>query len=314
MSKNRFQLLFFFKLRFASFHEQRLFSFFLLPFLLLSLFLLYTPQLSFQAKASIAPENSPEKNILIQNAEHGLAPTKKPYREIIVNTAATKLTLYEDGLPVKTFPIAIGQKKYQTPEFDAEISRIEWNPSWYPPKDAEWAKDEVVTPPGPKNPLGPAKIPLKYGILFHGTPNSRSIGSAASHGCMRMHNRDVKELAWYLQENYSKKNNPSYRKLYEKKNDKTYVVNLEEKIPVKVRYEPIVVEGSKLHFYPDYYHFTRGKRKAFILSALYNAGIELKSLSDKNIETLSENNKINKIEINTLLRENEREDSPKTCG
>lgn len=314
MSKNRFQLLFFFVHRFSLFQERRLFSFLLFPFLLFSLFLLYTPEFSFQAKASIAPKASLEKNDSVQKLVRDLEPLKKPYREIFVNTAATKLTLYENGLPVKSFPIAIGQKKYQTPEFDAEISRVEWNPVWYPPKDAEWAKDEEITPPGPTNPLGSAKIPLKYGILFHGTTNSRSIGSAASHGCMRMHNSDVKDLAWYLQENYSKRKNPRYRKIYEREKEKTYVVALEEKIPVKVRYEPIVVEGSKLHFYPDYYHLTRGKRKAFILSALHKGGIELRSLSDKKIEALSENTKIKKIEVNALLRENEHEDLSKTCG
>jgi hypothetical protein len=50
-------------------------------------------------------------------------------------------------------------------------------------------------PPGKSNPLGPRWIGLsRKGYGIHGASNPRSIGRAVSHGCIRMHNSDVKEL------------------------------------------------------------------------------------------------------------------------
>jgi hypothetical protein len=47
------------------------------------------------------------------------------------------------------------------------------------------------------NALGPVKLSIGDGYLIHGTHryNSESIGSAASHGCIRMRNEDVQALA-----------------------------------------------------------------------------------------------------------------------
>ena len=45
--------------------------------------------------------------------------------------------------------------------------------------------------------LGPVKLDMGDGYLIHGTHyyNKESIGQAASHGCVRMHNEDVERLA-----------------------------------------------------------------------------------------------------------------------
>jgi lipoprotein-anchoring transpeptidase ErfK/SrfK len=66
-------------------------------------------------------------------------------------------------------------------------------------EDPIWYKLDKQYPPGsPKNLLGTRWMGLNqkgYGI--HGTRNPKSIGMALSHGCIRMHNRDVEELfAW----------------------------------------------------------------------------------------------------------------------
>jgi len=71
------------------------------------------------------------------------------------------------------------------------------NPSFSPP--AEVRRDlphlPAVIPPGPRNPLGPRAMTLaldQYAI--HGTNRPGSIGTFASYGCIRMHNRDVVDL------------------------------------------------------------------------------------------------------------------------
>jgi lipoprotein-anchoring transpeptidase ErfK/SrfK len=178
---------------------------------------------------------------------------QRPTVHIEVNIPATEFTLYEDGAPLFVRPVAIGQGIYPTPEQESHIKKIEWNPWWYPPPDAPWAKDEKPTPPGPGNPLGLVKMPLSEAILFHGTNKERSVGRPASHGCMRMLNADATEIAWYLQSHFSSKNDPALRELYKKHSKTTYVVMLDEPVPVRLVYKPVIAREGKLIFYPDYY-------------------------------------------------------------
>ena len=71
------------------------------------------------------------------------------------------------------------------------------NPSFAPP--AEVKRDlphlPAVIPPGPENPLGPRAMTLAFDqYAIHGTNRPGSIGTFASYGCIRMHNRDVLDL------------------------------------------------------------------------------------------------------------------------
>ena len=147
-----------------------------------------------------------------------LFPTVPFYKEenigakIIVNIPARRLDLYEDSLLIKSYDIAVGKNIYKTPVGSRELTKIIWNPWWYPPK-SDWAQNESPTPPGRYNPLGPVKMDLGNAILIHGTTRESSIGTAASHGCVRMKNSEVVELARYLQENYTLESSPE---LFEK--------------------------------------------------------------------------------------------------
>ena len=72
------------------------------------------------------------------------------------------------------------------------------NPTWYPP-NSDWAKDAEPIPPGTANPLGTRWIGTSApGVGIHGTPDDSSIGSYASHGCIRMHIWDVEQLYEYV--------------------------------------------------------------------------------------------------------------------
>jgi lipoprotein-anchoring transpeptidase ErfK/SrfK len=69
-------------------------------------------------------------------------------------------------------------------------------PTWINPDPTGWgASMPAMIPPGPGNPLGVRAINWTApGIRFHGTSATSSIGTAASHGCVRMYNEDVIEL------------------------------------------------------------------------------------------------------------------------
>jgi lipoprotein-anchoring transpeptidase ErfK/SrfK len=103
---------------------------------------------------------------------------------------------------LRTFSVAIGLDRYPTPVGTFSISRIVWNPSWRPPPGAVWAKGKTAKGPGdPGNPMKVVKIFFQDPDYYiHGTGDVESLGSAASHGCLRMDPTEVAELAKLIME------------------------------------------------------------------------------------------------------------------
>jgi lipoprotein-anchoring transpeptidase ErfK/SrfK len=103
--------------------------------------------------------------------------------------------------PIRKYEVAIGTKAHPTPQGLFSVRHIVWNPSWRPP-DAAWAADKQPAAPGdPDNPMKVVKIFFQEPDYYiHGTDNKESIGSAASHGCLRMSEHDAANLAKLLME------------------------------------------------------------------------------------------------------------------
>ena len=103
---------------------------------------------------------------------------------------------------LKTFLVAVGTDEYPTPRGRYAIRKMIWNPSWRPPPGSDWAKGKKATAPGdPKNPMKVVKIFFKEPDYYiHGTAAVESLGSAASHGCIRMDPGEVAELAKLIME------------------------------------------------------------------------------------------------------------------
>lgn len=114
--------------------------------------------------------------------------------KIVISISQRKLRLIRDGKVALTFSVAVGQAAYPTPTGTYEIVKKEVDPAWIPP-DSPWAKGLGTIPPGPGNPLGTRWIGTSApAIGIHGTYADSSIGSAASHGCLRMHIPEVEAL------------------------------------------------------------------------------------------------------------------------
>jgi lipoprotein-anchoring transpeptidase ErfK/SrfK len=114
--------------------------------------------------------------------------------QIIVDLGDLRLYLYRDGKLVKSYAVAAGQPKYPTPTGTYAVVNMKKDPTWLPP-NSDWAKDAKPIPPGVDNPLGTRWIGTSApGVGIHGTPDDASIGSYASHGCIRMHIWDVEDL------------------------------------------------------------------------------------------------------------------------
>ncbi len=115
---------------------------------------------------------------------------------IIVDRSAFRLTLYKRLKPAKTYSIAVGQVGLETPAGLYHIQNKAVNPAWSVP-NSDWAGDlaGTVVPGGaPENPLKARWMGIFAGAGIHGTDAIGSIGSAASHGCIRMRIPDVIEL------------------------------------------------------------------------------------------------------------------------
>jgi lipoprotein-anchoring transpeptidase ErfK/SrfK len=115
---------------------------------------------------------------------------------IVVDLSNLELSLY-DGLRLdRSYPVAAGSPSYPTPQGEWEVVDKAEYPTWTNPAPDGWGKDlPLQIGPGPGNPLGTRAIYLDApGIRIHGTPASYSIGSYASHGCIRMLMSDVEEL------------------------------------------------------------------------------------------------------------------------
>jgi lipoprotein-anchoring transpeptidase ErfK/SrfK len=115
---------------------------------------------------------------------------------IVVDLSDLKLHLYEGLEEVKTYEVAAGQPAYPTPTGGFEIIDKVEMPSWTNPDPEGWGAGlPEYIPPGPSNPLGTRALYLDApGIRIHGTSADYSIGTFASHGCVRMHMEDVEEL------------------------------------------------------------------------------------------------------------------------
>ena len=121
---------------------------------------------------------------------------KKYPAVLIVNRGAHKLTLYKNLKLRKTYGIAVGQVGLETPAGLYNIQNKAVNPAWHVPNSA-WAGDlagKVIPGDDPSNPIKARWMGIYDGVGVHGTSDDASIGSNASHGCIRMHVWDVEEL------------------------------------------------------------------------------------------------------------------------
>lgn len=132
-----------------------------------------------QAGAQSAPEAT------VQTATANQAPVVN--RTIVVSLEDRKLALLEDGKVMKIYSVAVGKPSTPSPTGNFTIVRRVKNPVY--------RHDGRVVQPGPQNPVGTRWMGLSipgYGI--HGTNEPKSIGKAASHGCIRMAKADLEEF------------------------------------------------------------------------------------------------------------------------
>ena len=115
---------------------------------------------------------------------------------ILVSRETFTLRLYKNLRLVRKYGIAVGRAGLETPAGFYTINDKQVNPSWHVPNSA-WAgklAGKVIPPGDPGNPIKARWMGIYNGAGIHGTDELASLGSAASHGCIRMAIPDVIEV------------------------------------------------------------------------------------------------------------------------
>lgn len=126
-------------------------------------------------------------------------PAPSPSSPVLIISRTTKtVTLLHEGKAIAHYPVAVGKPGWETPAGHFTVVEKIPQPAWKHPITGE------IVPPGPQNPMGTHWIGFwetaegnKIGL--HGTNNNASIGTAASHGCIRMQNTHIEKLYSYVQ-------------------------------------------------------------------------------------------------------------------
>jgi lipoprotein-anchoring transpeptidase ErfK/SrfK len=125
--------------------------------------------------------------VLLLSAVTAAQTTKPSPRRVIVSIPDRKLAVLDGGNVVRVFAVSVGAPSSPSPAGEFQIVTRIKNPTYYHPG--------AVIPAGSASPIGTRWVGLNkksYGI--HGTNEPRSIGKAASHGCIRLRNREMEQL------------------------------------------------------------------------------------------------------------------------
>lgn len=152
----------------------------------------------------VAGEDIQVPNVAVESAAV-VAPAKAapvvPAVTVTVSKSASALTVADaGGKTIFYAPVTTGSQHDPLPIGQWAVTVIVKNPTFnYNPDlfwDADAAHAKAKIPPGPNGPVGVVWIDLTkehYGI--HGTPEPRTVGHTASHGCVRLTNWDAMTLA-----------------------------------------------------------------------------------------------------------------------
>lgn len=210
--------------------------------------------------------------------------------KITINVPAFQLTLWQNGKEVKTYPIGVGMEDYPIFIGMMKASEINWNPVWIPPS-SDWIEasskvkvGEIILPTDPRNPLGKVKIPLGYGYLIHQAKGAGDLGNLVSHGCVRVLQKDLYDLAEKIVA--ARSLDISAAQIADAKRTKNMlIVEMETPIPVEITYDTLVVESGNLNIYPDVYGHKKNTVEN-LRKELETSNIDDSLLSDATLEKM----------------------------
>jgi len=153
----------------------------------------------------------------------------------VVDKSDRKVRVYRDRRALRTLEVAVGVPNHETPTGSWAFTRVDINPEWIPPQ-SDWAEGRVRSPPGdPDNPMGRARLVFDLPYTIHGTEDLESLGTAASHGSIRVSNEDALALAeLLLRAGGAWEGREWFREMAENRNFE-YEICLPQPVPISVQ-------------------------------------------------------------------------------
>ncbi len=225
------------------------------------------------------PEPAPEAPL---PPDTGVVPLR-----LSLNIPTYQLEVFRGESLVREYRVAVGDSSFPTPIGQFAVSRVEWDPWWNPPA-SEWAKGDTVIPPGPNNPMGRVKLAFRDLYFIHGTPRGQSLGQPASHGCVRLANREAVELAALVQRYGSVGLSGSQIDSVAAQSGSglTRRFDLQRPVLLQLRYDVVEVHPDTMLLYPDIYALEGTPLRARVLDALARAGYDTTTMDSTRVNAL----------------------------
>ncbi|MFT7623469.1 MAG: murein L,D-transpeptidase YcbB/YkuD [Myxococcota bacterium] len=193
-----------------------------------------------------------------------------------VNIPSFAMTLYEKGQATRSHRVIVGNSRLdfdrtgwrqgflnRTPLLETHMLEVVLNPSWRPPpriRDEEFdGREDVVVPPGPRNPLGYVKFILDRtnAVFLHDTNKRKLFGKHRrpfSHGCVRVD--QALPLAKHLLRHFADIDDIEYQERLESRNE--HKIPLTRELPVFVEYSTVEIDADGAPvFHRDVYRYDR---------------------------------------------------------
>jgi lipoprotein-anchoring transpeptidase ErfK/SrfK len=113
---------------------------------------------------------------------------------LTLDRANFTLRLWTDLKLTEEYTVAVGTVGFETPAGVYHIQNKAVDPAWSVPEWGGALAGQVIPGGVPENPLKERWLGIYDGAGIHGTDATYSLGTAASHGCVRMSIPDVIEL------------------------------------------------------------------------------------------------------------------------
>ncbi len=210
--------------------------------------------------------------------------------KLTLNVPTFQLTLWQNGKEVKSYPVGVGMKEFPIYIGFRAADSIIWNPDWIPPS-SDWVEGsktvkvgEIIKASDKRNPLGKVKIPLGLGYLIHQAHGAEDLGSLVSHGCVRVMQADLYDLAEKIVA--ARTLSVTTEEIANAKRTKnTFIAEIDAPIPVEITYDTQVVEAGRLHIYPDVYDYRKNTVQN-LRAELESNGVEASRLNDATLEKM----------------------------
>ena len=153
---------------------------------------------------------------------------------VVVDRSDRKVRVYRGDEVISIETVAVGMAKYPTPTGSWKFYRVDLNPEWNPPK-SNWAKGRKRSSPGhTDNPMGRARLVFNMPYTIHGTDDLGSLGTAASHGSVRISNDVVMDLAELLLRAGGSWDGDQWFQRMSENRGKEYEIKMQYPVPIDV--------------------------------------------------------------------------------